>query len=1767
MAAMFVSVGVSSTASAADAPTYTGHSAIIINGENNLLSTVTSEGWSGDGTSSNPYVISDYDITASTYCISITNTVSYIIIRNCSLHGASSYGGIVLNSAQHVTIYNNTCYSNYYGIQLVGGSNNNTIIANNVNSNNIMGIRLDDSDDNMIANNVCTSGSYDSGIRLTGSDRNTIRDNTLTGHFHSILLSYSNLNIIYNNNCVAGSYNCILLGTSSQNSVSYNICRNSNNIGDYSGNGIQLESGSEHNYIGYNTCYSNLKGGIFVWGSDHNDIANNTCYSNAYGVYLLSSSGCSATYNTCYSNQNGVYVQSSSSSTVTSNNCYSNSNRGIGAYSSSGLVISGNTVPNDYYGIMLVSVNGAIVTDNICTGCSDSGIRLEMSDENLIDNNICSNSISHGICLAYIGSNNNVVTNNTCSGNTNGIHLYSSGGNIIANNDLVGNKARGIYAIANSDDNSYVNNTCTATNLDGTAMYIEYSTGNTITDNHCYDTIYGIYLWHVTNSMISENVCNDTGYGITVSVSSENDLVDNYCHDSSVCIYVYSSSLISVVNNTCIGNSTDGYGIYFNSVTHSTISGNICNGDVRCRFSIYLYYSSENTISNNTCINGDDGVWLYHSATNDLFGNEFRNNSIGVSIDTANDNVVTNNTFINNTVGVQTYESGTTTLSGNSISDSSTAGVNLLNSYFTSVSNSTFINSTAGVRSANCHDIEVYGNTLDENVNGIFIIDCYAMSVFDNSIAHCYGPTSIEGLGIYLSQSSDSTVWNNTCNENNIDIYLNSTTGITVTGNTCSGSWVGINFNSYDGPVSQDVLVSNNSCTDCFCGIAMFAVINSTVSGNTCSNFYYGIYIEGSSGIEVIDNMVVFGNLGIYFNQANDSTISSNLIGLCEDGVIIEQSHGNVIDENSIAMCTDGIHFTDCNETVISGNSIDGSSANGIYLSYSMNNSINANSIYGSDGYGIYLNASTGNLLFGNELMSNHGAGVIYNSSAVQGFDDGDNDWNSTYGNLWSDRTYPDDDLDGFVDVNYTLDGGAGNSDQRPIANASLSITVPAMMDIVGGSDLTVSGIVVNGVPTTIALFNEANGASGNCTGTTSWSGTVAMVEGYNNITVTMIDAMGRILTDNVTVLVDTTAPVLTVTSPANGSYHNTGIVPITWTVSDALVNVSSVMICVDGGDWTNVTNVTSYTNATLSEGAHTIYFNATDSLGNYAITSFTIIIDLTKPIVVITAPLTGSAQNLNSTLVSWTVSDDNAVANCSISTDGTNWIEVNGTSFQLHDLAVGNNTIYVRAYDIAGNYNQTSVVLVVDITDPTVAITSPSNGSYDTDGDVTISWTGSDDQSGVDHYWVNVDGIITDLPANATSYTFEGLSDGTHIISVRAFDRAGNNEWMVITVIVDTTAPTVMITYPSNGSYLNDGSVQLSWAANDVTSGVVLTQISTDGTNWTTVSGSVHPLSFSSDGTYTVYVRVTDDVGFTGTAQVTFTVDTTAPSLEVTPVDGDHVNDADTVISMSGTDASGISHYSVSMDGTTWTVLDGDSYQFEGLDDGAHMVYVRAYDLAGNYNTSTVRFTVDTVAPKVTSYTPVGDSVSLADILATVSFSETMDMNAFTVAINGEHVGWAWGELNSLSFAPADIRYGAGYMVLLSGADLAGNIVTFSWSFTTIEAGSINGTLVNEYGHPMTNVTIVLNNGMSVTTDDEGHFFFEEVPVGLYVLSVESEGYELLSTDITVTADEELEMDEVEMNKTLNGGGDIFVIVAAAIIVILFVVAGARIVQQRRMR
>ncbi|UCF08642.1 MAG: DUF1565 domain-containing protein, partial [Thermoplasmata archaeon] len=125
---------------------YIPHNPIRINNNTEFASMAGIEGWPGDGSPGDPYIIEGYDINGSGYgyCIYIGNTTVFFKVRDSYLHKATGVlkypyfceTGIILVNVQNGTIANNNISDNRYGMYLFS-SGSNTITNNELVDNGI----------------------------------------------------------------------------------------------------------------------------------------------------------------------------------------------------------------------------------------------------------------------------------------------------------------------------------------------------------------------------------------------------------------------------------------------------------------------------------------------------------------------------------------------------------------------------------------------------------------------------------------------------------------------------------------------------------------------------------------------------------------------------------------------------------------------------------------------------------------------------------------------------------------------------------------------------------------------------------------------------------------------------------------------------------------------------------------------------------------------------------------------------------------------------------------------------------------------------------------------------------------------------------------------------------------------------------------------------------------------------------------------------------------------------------------------------------------------------------------------------------------------------------------------------------------------------------------------------------------------------------------------------------------------------------------------
>ena len=430
--------------------------------------------------------------------------------------------------------------------------------------------------------------------------------------------------------------------------------------------------------------------------------------------------------------------------------------------------------------------------------------------------------------------------------------------------------------------------------------------------------------------------------------------------------------------------------------------------------------------------------------------------------------------------------------------------------------------------------------------------------------------------------------------------------------------------------------------------------------------------------------------------------------------------------------------------------------------------------------------------------------------------------------------------------------------------------------------------------------------------------------------------------------------------------------------------------------------------------GPHTFVVTISDATG--ATSSDTLTIDLANPNPVITSPASGAT--VSGTVAVAVSSDDKCASHdFTVLVDGVVVGSVSAgaamTATIQWDTGTWSDGAHELAAQVTGNgvTNTTTIPVTVqntggDTTAPTVAITSPSSGTW-IGNNVQLRASATDNvRVATIQLWGN-GAVLGTIPcstascAGAVRWRTGALSRAAYEVQALATDVAGNTRTSAKVVLYkDATSPIVpsgapadtsggtpppapalsaYFSSPINGATLS-GTVEIAMAASNAQGTPTQFVLKLDGgatLSSQSVSGSAASFVWNSataaDGSHTLNLTVTGSTGRTATAAVSITVanggtppptggDTTAPTVAITnPQNGDWTGNSIDVTATATDNArlatlkffgNGTQFAQVSC-GNAKTCSATEWWITGSLPSGKHTITVVATDTAGNQTTS----------------------------------------------------------------------------------------------------------------------------------------------------------------------------------------------------------------------
>jgi RHS repeat-associated protein len=508
-------------------------------------------------------------------------------------------------------------------------------------------------------------------------------------------------------------------------------------------------------------------------------------------------------------------------------------------------------------------------------------------------------------------------------------------------------------------------------------------------------------------------------------------------------------------------------------------------------------------------------------------------------------------------------------------------------------------------------------------------------------------------------------------------------------------------------------------------------------------------------------------------------------------------------------------------------------------------------------------------------------------------------------------------------------------------------------------------------------------------------SKSVTLLSGTNSMSIDVRGLFSQFITLTVTAT-DKTPPTLTIAAPLPNFVTNANSITVSGTSQDR----TDTQVLVKGTGPLGVIATMSGTDHTqfsatipLTVGLNPIAIQAMDKAGNHTDSTRTVTRDTVAPTLTVTSPADNSFTNQDGVTVSGSVSDAS-----------TTTVKVNGVSLPvgqggvftgIYTLTAGVNFLTITATDAGGNVTSLVRKVTQAKQPPVLTVNAPTDGFAKNTTPLTVTGT----VTGTTPITVSANGVAMTV----TGTSFSGsvpLVQGANDIAITATDPANNTTVVHRIGKLDTHAPVLTLTAPTDASYSNATTATVTGTATDESAFTV------------TVNGT--PVTVAANGSFTqavtlvaganaITVTATDAATNATTLQRTVTQDRTPPALTVSaPADGGYSNASSATVSGTASDATPVT---LKVNGSPVTLnADGSFSTSVPLAAGTNTISVVATDAATNATTVSRTLVQDRDPPTLSISTPNGVGVTTpytnASVLA-VTVTVT-DATPTTVLMNG---------------------------------------------------------------------------------------------------------------------------------------------------------------------
>ncbi|MEE2756180.1 MAG: FG-GAP-like repeat-containing protein [Myxococcota bacterium] len=375
--------------------------------------------------------------------------------------------------------------------------------------------------------------------------------------------------------------------------------------------------------------------------------------------------------------------------------------------------------------------------------------------------------------------------------------------------------------------------------------------------------------------------------------------------------------------------------------------------------------------------------------------------------------------------------------------------------------------------------------------------------------------------------------------------------------------------------------------------------------------------------------------------------------------------------------------------------------------------------------------------------------------------------------------------------------------------------------------------------------------------------------------------------------------PCVTIDSPAEGAYVGAERITVEGSVCEGVSSLNAVV-----GD--RVPTEGSLLNGLrfrvelnqVADGEQNIVVTASNVDGDSAQDAVTVNVDSSAPTVSFRSPEANDCVGAEVTVVGTAVDMESGLATVSVNGQGIDAFGIDGIGGEFRQVVTidggerQRDQITVVATNRAGLSSEVSTFVQVDTVAPLISfdilnVDFRINPWLKPDGTGRVSLTGSLDvgQCGIAQGGFQVEGLVPNLDNNGGFELRGFFEDGQHNLVWSVRDIVGNVREGNYGFRVDSIAPMVEFTSPTDGSFQTEERVRIAGTITETGSGVE--QVSVNGRLINFVNGldGVNFETFSdelAEGPNTLIVDIRDQVGNQVSHSFTVHRDTSAPAVEL---------------------------------------------------------------------------------------------------------------------------------------------------------------------------------------------------------------------------------------------------------------------------------------------